>query len=80
LVTPLTSFSPQQFLERIVTADETWVHHYEAESKAQSMAWKHPSSPTVKKLKTHPSAGKIIITLFGGGYGRYDFGSFHSEG
>jgi hypothetical protein len=36
------NFAPCQFLEQIVTADETWVHHYELESKTQSMAWEHP--------------------------------------
>jgi hypothetical protein len=33
------------FLEQIVTADETWVHHNEPDSKAQSMAWKRPTLP-----------------------------------
>jgi hypothetical protein len=33
-VASLTNFAPHQFLARIVTADETWVHHYEPESKA----------------------------------------------
>jgi hypothetical protein len=42
LVASLTNFVPRQFLEQIVTADETWVHHYEPERKAQSMAWKPP--------------------------------------
>jgi hypothetical protein len=53
-----------QFLERIVTADETWLHHYEPESKAQSMAWKHPTSPVAKKFKCQPSGGKIMLTVF----------------
>jgi hypothetical protein len=34
------------------------------ESKAQSMAWKHPTSPVDKKFKSQPSAGKIMLTLF----------------
>ena len=38
-------------LERIVTGDETWIHHYEPESKRQSKEWRHPSSPTPKKFK-----------------------------
>jgi hypothetical protein len=75
----LTSFAPRQFLERIITADETWVHHYEPESKAQSMAWKRPTSPMAKKFKCQPSAGKIMLTLLLG-YERCDFGSFHSKG
>jgi len=40
------------FLHQIVTGDESWVYHYEPESKIQSMQWKHPSSPANKKFKT----------------------------
>jgi hypothetical protein len=56
--------APRQFLQRIVTADETRVYHYGPESKAQSMAWKRPTSPVTKKFKSQPSAGKIMLTLF----------------
>jgi len=38
-------------LERNVTGNETWVHHYDLESKRQSMEWRHPSSPAQKKFK-----------------------------
>jgi hypothetical protein len=27
-------------------------------------AWKHPSSPSTKKCKIMPSAGKIMLTMF----------------
>jgi histone-lysine N-methyltransferase SETMAR len=64
LVASLTNFEPRQFSEPIVTADETWVHRYEPESKAQSMVWKSPTSPVAKKFKSQPSAGKIMLTLF----------------
>jgi hypothetical protein len=64
LVASLTSFAQRQFLERIVTTDEIWVHHYEPESKAQSMAWKRPTSPVAKKFRNQPSAGKIMRPLF----------------
>ena len=40
------------FLSRIVTTDETWVFHYEPESKRRSMEWKHVSSPVKKKFKS----------------------------
>jgi hypothetical protein len=40
----------EEFFSRIVTGDETWVHHYEPESKRQSMEWKHPEWPTKKKF------------------------------
>ena len=52
------------FLNRIITGDETWVHHYEAETKRQSMQWKHTSSPSSKKFKSQPSAGKLKLTVF----------------
>jgi hypothetical protein len=29
----------EKFLSRIVTGDETWINHYEPESKRQSMEW-----------------------------------------
>jgi hypothetical protein len=64
LIASLTIFTPRQFLERIVTEDETWVHHYEPESKAQNMAWKRPTSPVSKELKSQPSAGKIVFIIF----------------
>lgn len=52
------------FLERIVTGDETWVHHATPESKRDSMTWKHLTSPPVRKFKTTPSARKTMATVF----------------
>ena len=54
----------ERFFSRKVTGDETWVHHYEPESKRQSMEWKHQGSPAKKKFKTQPSAGKVMLTFF----------------
>jgi hypothetical protein len=64
LVASLTSFAQRQFLERIITADEIRLHRYEPESKAESMAWKGPTSPVAKKFKSQPSGGKITLILF----------------
>jgi len=55
---------PQTFLDRIVTQDETWIHHFDPETKRQSMIWKHVGSPTPKKFKVIPSAGKVMATVF----------------
>ena len=52
------------FFSRLITADETWIHHYDPESKQESMQWKHKESPEPKKFKTQPSAGKILATIF----------------
>ena len=55
--------SKDYFLLRLVTVDETWVHYYEPENKAQSRQWVGPGSPRPKKFKTQPSAGKVMDTL-----------------
>jgi len=34
------------FLQCNVTGDETWIYHYDLESKQQSMQWKHASCPS----------------------------------
>ena len=53
--------SKDDFLLRLVTVDETWVHYYEPENKAQSRQWVGPGSPRPKKFKTQPSAGKATV-------------------
>ena len=52
------------FLSRLVTVDETWVHYYEPENKAPSRQSVGPGSPRPKKFKTQPSAGKVMATVF----------------
>ena len=37
---------------RLLNVDETWVHYYEPEDKAQSRQWVGPGSPRPKKFKT----------------------------
>ena len=48
------------FLSRLVT----WVRYYEPENKAQSRQSVGPRSPRPKKLKTQPSIGKVMATVF----------------
>jgi hypothetical protein len=57
----------------IVTGDESWFHHFEPETKLQSMEWHHLHSPKrkkerkkkkKKKAKTVPSAAKVMGTVF----------------
>ena len=43
---------PNNFLSRLVTMDETWLHHYDPETNQQSMEWRHSDSP---RPKTNPS-------------------------
>ena len=52
------------FLESIITGDESWLHHYDPESKQASTVWKSHGSPTPKKAKVVPSAGKVMVITF----------------
>lgn len=54
----------ENFLFRFVTMDETWIHHFDPETKQQSMTWKRASSPTPKKFKVSSSAGKVMASVF----------------
>ena len=56
--------SKDDFPLRLVTVDETKAHYYEPENKAQSRQWVGSGSARPKKLKTQPSAGKVIATVF----------------
>jgi hypothetical protein len=51
------------FLLNIVTGDESWFHHFDPETKRQSTEWHHRTSPKKKKLKTVPSASKVMGTV-----------------
>jgi hypothetical protein len=42
-----------EFLSRIVTTDETWVHHGTPGRKIYSRTWKHPRSPVAKSSRAH---------------------------
>ena len=55
---------PGDFIDRVVTQDETWVHHFDPESKMQCMQWKHPGSTPPKKFKRVSLAGKVLASVF----------------
>ncbi|GBO24674.1 Histone-lysine N-methyltransferase SETMAR, partial [Araneus ventricosus] len=55
----------EDFLNRIVTGDETWVAYVNADTKQQSMAWGHTGSPTrLRKARQTLSARKLMVTVF----------------
>ncbi|UYV65597.1 hypothetical protein LAZ67_3004805 [Cordylochernes scorpioides] len=49
-----------QLFSRIVTGDESWVHHSTPETKRRSMVWKKPEESVPKKAKVTISAGKVM--------------------
>ena len=54
---------PQIFHDRTVMQDETWVQHFDSETKQQNiMVWKHASYPTTKKFMS-PHLLKVMATV-----------------
>jgi len=43
---------PNNFLSRFVTMDETWLYHYDPETKQQSMEWGHSGSHRPQKIQS----------------------------
>ena len=56
--------NPNDFLSRLVTMDETWLYHYDRETKQQSMEWWHSDSLHPKKFRVQKSAGKVLALIF----------------
>jgi hypothetical protein len=57
-----------QMKEKIYLQDcsgnDSWVHHYQTESKRASMQWKQSNSLSTKRFKVTPSAGKVMLIVF----------------
>ena len=55
---------PSDFLSRLVTMDETWLYHYDPETKHQTMEWQYSGSHHSKKFWVQNSAGKFLASIF----------------
>jgi len=44
--------------------DETWLYHYDPETKQQSVDWRQSGSPHPKKFRVQKSAGKFLTSNF----------------
>jgi len=55
---------PNDFLSRLVTMDETWLYHYDSETKQRSMEWWHSVSPGPKIFRVQNSPRKILDSIF----------------
>jgi len=53
---------------RLVTMDETWLYHYDPETKQQSMEWRHSNSPCPQKIPSAKISWKISHLDFFFGY------------
>jgi len=43
---------------------ETWLYHYDPETKQQSLEWQHSGSLRPKKFRVQKSAGKVLASIF----------------
>ena len=55
---------PIDFLGRIVTGDETWIHHYDPLSQLEAKVWKKTGEKTTTRPRIQRSTGKIMMTIF----------------
>ncbi|GBM92183.1 Mariner Mos1 transposase [Araneus ventricosus] len=53
-----------QFLETIVTGDDSWCYQYDPETKRQSMEWCSSSLPHPKKCRLTKSRIKMLLIAF----------------
>jgi len=44
--------------------DETWLYHYDPQTKQQSMEWQHNGSPCPKKFRVQKSTGKVLASIY----------------
>ena len=58
------SNSNPNFLNIVITGDESWVYGYDPETKMQSSQWRHPSDPRPKKARQVRSNVKVMLTVF----------------
>jgi len=48
----------------LATIEETWLYHYDPETKHQSMQWRHSGLSRSKKFRVQKSAGKFLASIF----------------
>jgi len=52
------------FLENVITCDNSWFFHYDPKSKPQSIHWKSPRSTRQKKARQSKSKFKAMMIVF----------------
>jgi len=52
-----------EFLEKVITGDESWIYKYNIELKSQSREWKQKDSPRPKKSRKSKSKIKVMLVF-----------------
>jgi hypothetical protein len=55
---------PNDFLSRLVTMDQSWLYHYDPQTKQQSLEWRHSGSPRTKKSECKNPLEKFSPRFF----------------
>jgi len=58
-----TSEESDEFLERVITGNESWIYEYNIELKSQSREWKQKDSPRPKKSRNSKSKIKVMLMV-----------------
>lgn len=53
-----------EFLNRIITCDETWVYHFDPNTKQESSGYRRKGDPSKKKVRQQKSVGKVMLIAF----------------
>ena len=56
---------PNDFLSRLVTMEETWLYHYDPETKQQSLEWQYSGLPRPKYSESKNPLEKFSLRFFG---------------
>jgi len=56
---------PNDFLSRLMNMDETWLYHYDPETKQQSMEWRHRTHPAPKNSECKNPLENFSPRIFG---------------
>jgi len=59
-----TSEENDEFLERVITGDESWIYDYDIELESQNSVWKNKESPRPKKSRKSKSKIKVMLLVF----------------
>jgi len=63
-ITEFFRHNPNDFLSRLVTIDETWLYHYDPETKQLSMEWRYNGSPRPKNSECKTPLEKFSPRFF----------------
>jgi histone-lysine N-methyltransferase SETMAR len=57
-------YGRSKLVSEVVTGDETWLYHFDPETKRQSTSWVFEGSPRPQKVRRPRSVGKKMVAVF----------------